>query len=336
MEITRAELKTLDGLLRATGRTMQKSAVILPPRERTVFSVAYLLCRAADTVVDTAVIAPERKIFRIEKFAGVIDKDGAEKIAAEVHEGRDLDEKLLLQNLPFCISIFDKFEPEDRQITRAVVGKVCGGMMVDLQTFKPGVMTALKTAEDLENYCGMMGGAPGVFWSELILSSAKIEMPAEEFKKLGKNIGDALQIVNVLRDIREDILNNRCYLPESDLKLFGVSVDDLKASDYRAAIPAITKWLLWGLDKISAAPEYFNQIPKRAWRFRLSVLMPVIWALDTFELLAHTDILANRVKINKKNIYGTILKSPLYLFSNKNFASAVRQKTEAIKELLIK
>jgi len=337
MQITRAEFKILDELLRRTARTLQKSAAVLPERERAVFSIGYLFCRAADSIADTGVIPRERKIFWIEKFPSLIESGGVEELIKEIQNGAEnADEKFLLQKLPQCISIYNKFEPDDKKLISAVVGRVCEGMLFDLKTFNPGVLTALEKTAQLEYYCDTMGGAPGVFWSGLILKSAAVKMSAEEFKNFGKNIGDALQIVNILRDVKEDIANNRCYFPAEDLGFFGVSVKDFRDGSSRAVNPVIKKWILWGLDKISCAPEYFEQISKKNWRLRLSVLMPVIWALDTFELLAQSDILNNKVKINKKNIYLTILKSPVYLFSNRKFNDAVSRKTEQIKDKLVK
>ncbi|GHT38935.1 farnesyl-diphosphate farnesyltransferase [Bacteroidia bacterium] len=337
MKITRAELKILDNLLRGTARTLQKSACVLPAGERVVFSAAYLLCRSADTVADAADMPHERKIFWIEKFPSLIEDGGVDKLIKEAADNvKNPAEKELLKNLPFCVSIYYRLGPEDKKLTRAIVEKVCEGMLFDLKIFKPGVLTALEKTAQLEYYCDVMGGAPGVFWSELILKAAEIKMPAENFKILGNNIGDALQIVNILRDVKEDISNGRCYAPAEDLEFFHVSVKDFQAGNFRAASPVIKKWIFWGLDKISSAPQYFEQIPKKNWRLRLSVLMPVLWVLDTFELLAQSDILTNRVKITKKNIYSTILKSPVYLLSDKNFSAAVRRKTEAAKNLLLK
>ncbi|MDR0291209.1 MAG: squalene/phytoene synthase family protein [Elusimicrobium sp.] len=337
MEITRAELKILDNLLRRTGRTLQKSAAVLPERERIIFSTAYLLCRAADTAADASAIPHERKIFWIEKYPSIIENGGAEEFAKEIQDGaQKADEKFLMQNLSLCISIYQRFESNDKKLVITVAEKVCEGMLFDLKTFKSGVLTALEKTALLEYYCGAMGGAPGVFWSELILKAARIKMPAENFKMLGANIGDALQIVNIMRDVKEDIANGRCYFPAEDLKFFGITVKDFQDGNFRAVNPVIKKWILWGLDKISSAPQYFEQIPKSSWRLRGSVLLPALWALDTIELLAQSDVLANRIKINKKKIYLTILKSPKYLLSNKNFASAIRSKTEYIKNLLMK
>ena len=40
--------------------------------------------------------------------------------------------------------------------------------------------------------------------------------------KLADDLGIALQVTNILRDVREDFLNHRVYLPKEDLDKFGI------------------------------------------------------------------------------------------------------------------
>ncbi|MBN9620938.1 MAG: squalene/phytoene synthase family protein, partial [Actinobacteria bacterium] len=45
-----------------------------------------------------------------------------------------------------------------------------------------------------------------------------------EVARLADELGVGLQLTNILRDIREDLLNDRVYLPAKDLELFGVEL----------------------------------------------------------------------------------------------------------------
>ena len=45
-----------------------------------------------------------------------------------------------------------------------------------------------------------------------------------EASRLADTLGVALQLTNILRDIREDLANGRIYLPKRDLELFGVEM----------------------------------------------------------------------------------------------------------------
>ena len=49
---------------------------------------------------------------------------------------------------------------------------------------------------------------------------------AREASELADALGVALQLTNILRDIREDLINGRVYLPTADLDLFGVTLAD--------------------------------------------------------------------------------------------------------------
>ena len=53
-----------------------------------------------------------------------------------------------------------------------------------------------------------------------------------------EEMGIFLQMVNILRDIQEDLGRGRVYLPKDDLELFGISNEDLYDSD----LPADQRW----------------------------------------------------------------------------------------------
>ena len=48
-------------------------------------------------------------------------------------------------------------------------------------------------------------------------------LEAEELRGLGRGFGQGLQLVNILRDLPEDIANGRCYLPMSELREAGLA-----------------------------------------------------------------------------------------------------------------
>jgi phytoene synthase len=87
--------------------------------------------------------------------------------------------------------------------------------------------TSYATFGELEHYCRCVAGSIG----RLSLGVFGSRDP-ETAEKLADNLGIALQVTNILRDIREDLGNGRVYLPAEDLKRFGTEllparVDDL-------------------------------------------------------------------------------------------------------------
>jgi 15-cis-phytoene synthase len=74
-----------------------------------------------------------------------------------------------------------------------------------------------KTFDDLLWYCRCVAGSIG----RLSLGIYGASHP-EKQKKMADDLGVALQITNILRDVREDFRNNRVYLPAEDLAKFGI------------------------------------------------------------------------------------------------------------------
>ena len=79
------------------------------------------------------------------------------------------------------------------------------------------------TWPDLELYCRRVAGSVG----RLSLGVFGSRDPVED-TRLADDLGVAMQMTNVLRDIREDLERGRVYLPEEDLDRFHVTRDDLR------------------------------------------------------------------------------------------------------------
>jgi phytoene synthase len=77
--------------------------------------------------------------------------------------------------------------------------------------------------DDLVQYCRYVAGSIGRL-SLGVFSPALAGPRAAQASGLADALGVALQLTNVLRDIREDLLNGRVYLPTADLDLFGVEL----------------------------------------------------------------------------------------------------------------
>jgi phytoene synthase len=75
----------------------------------------------------------------------------------------------------------------------------------------------VETVDDLVAYCRRVAGSIG----RLSLGIYGASHP-EKQAKMADDLGVALQITNILRDVREDFRNNRIYLPAEDLTRFGI------------------------------------------------------------------------------------------------------------------
>lgn len=317
-------------LLKHTSRSLYLSVQALPRAMRPAFSVAYLLCRYADTIADTHLLPPARRLYWIERFSDIIHTQNpaqASQLAQEISGGSENPyETELIKHLSPCLESFNHISKPQQAMIMEVVQAVCEGMRMDLQTFptrENAVPVPLAAEQDLEHYCRLMGGMPGLFWSKLIYHTQSVNMPEAEFYELGKHIGDALQIVNILRDLPKDLRLGRCYFPQTDLQKAGITTTDLLDKSNSARFePVKNKWINWGLSRLESAKPYFCRLSRLHPGQRAAVAWPVLWTADTLYKVYQEPELLNpkkRVKISRRVIYFTLLCSPLLFLSDTAF-----------------
>lgn len=331
----------LKSLLKKNARTLYLSARLMPRRLRRAFFCSYLLCRAADTVADTALLPVSVREGLIKDFPELIKKQKKETLLrfqkefSKIAEGPE-NERVLLSHLDLYLKEFNLLNKHQKDLIFDVVTAVCRAMSWDLSFFpsaESGLLKAVFSAEETKKYCDYMGGAPGEFWAKLLLEGRKNARFTEE----AKNIGRALQITNILRDLRADLKIGRCYLPVTDLTEARLLPQDLlEPKSYRRLKPVICAWVRWGVDNLLSAPSFFGQIPKFNFGARCAVAWPVLWSLDTLLLLIKSKNLLEEgasLKIPKRRIYLTMLASPLYCFSNRIFAALIKRRAQKIKRI---
>ncbi len=327
----------LNELLKQTSRSLYLSARLLPHAVREAFCIAYLLCRYADTIADTSLLPAKKRLQWVQLFPSMIthlDPQQLVQLTREIAPSTtNIYEAQLLHHLPDCIHEFEKLSQAQQQTILEVVHAVCRGMEIDLQTFpdeNSGQVKAFSSNAELENYCHLMGGAPGVFWSILIAETVAIKIEKKQFISLGKKIGDALQLVNILRDLPKDLRIGRCYFAQEQLQQHHLSPADLLNKQNNEQFePIKQKWISWGRKKLEAAYIYFAAIPKTQIRHRAAVAWPVLWAADTLQKLSQEKNLldpAVHVKIPRRFIYGTMLATPPVLVSNSLFNNWLKSK----------
>ncbi len=329
----------LNLLLKHTSRSLYLSAHCLPQAVRPAFSIAYLLCRYADSIADTALLPPQKRLYWITRFPDIIMQSNAkeqQQLAAEISgTSPNIYEEELLKNLPACLTEFQKLSLPEREIIMDVVRAVCHGMAIDLQTFPPEnahqVVPFHKRGE-LENYCHLMGGEPGVFWSRLIASHVTISAEKNLFLSWGKDIGDALQMVNILRDLPRDLRIGRCYFPEEELQTHGLTAPELLEQINSPRFEPIKQaWIAWARQKLRSAKAYFSALPKTQLRHRAAVAWPVLWAADTLNKLEKENNLldpGHKVKISHNRIYFTLACTPFLWLSNSLFNTWLEYKLQ--------
>jgi 15-cis-phytoene synthase len=105
-------------------------------------------------------------------------------------------------------------------IPRAALEAIIDGCEMDLARVR------FETAEDLYPYCYRVAAAVGLCCIEIF---GYTDPRARDY---AVKLGTALQLTNIVRDVGADARDGRVYLPQQDLRGFGVTEDDLVAGRY--------------------------------------------------------------------------------------------------------
>lgn len=321
----------LTTLLKSVSRAFYLSLRVLPADLREPIGLAYLLARAADTIADTPLLPPERRLSHLRAFrtrlAGEAD---AADMSAELDTAfANPAERALLQALPHAFALLESLTEFDRERTRAVVFTLTRGMEIDLTTFPPteaGTVTALKTRDQLDDYIYHIAGCVGEFWTEISMAHTPAlgGWDGTRMSALGVRFGSALQLTNILRDAPKDLRIGRCYLPHSELGRVGLRPADLlDARNAARARPLLVWGIRTALTDFAAAERYILAIPRRCLRLRLAALWPVLIGLSTLALLARADNWlspAAPIKMPRRFVYVIIAVSLICGRSNRLLA----------------
>lgn len=310
------------GLLRSVSRTFYLSVRVLPEALQETMGVAYLLARASDTIADCEGIPATTRLRRLTDFGSMIVGGVNPQTIASIqrdiqpqHEG----ERALMSALPQVFQRFGAFKTWEWKETEGLLSNIIRGQSNDLRTFlESDHVTALPDGDSLEDYIYLVAGCVGEWWTRIAFHhypkySTKRE---EDLMPLASGFGKALQLVNILRDIRADIRDGRCYLPADELRAAGVDPDTLREAPSDAE-PVFNEWLAKAHSYLDLGRDYIRAI--RPWRIRIACYLPWRLAGQTLDLMsAHSPLrMTRKVKVPRSAVYGSMCRSLFAAVSNR-------------------
>ena len=181
---------------------------LLPHAKRRGLAVIYAFARRIDDIGDGT--EPTGKTTGPGQHA---DMPAEAKIAA-LEEARTAIADLSRpdENDPVLVALADT--ARNFPVPMDAFGELIDGCVADVRG------TRYETFEDLHYYCRCVAGSIG----RLSLGIFGTGRDLAEAARLADSLGVALQLTNILRDIREDHQNGRVYLPAEDLAKFSVDL----------------------------------------------------------------------------------------------------------------
>ena len=173
---------------------------LLPPAKRRSLAAVYAFARRIDDIGDGD-LPPETKAAQLEQARNQVNLlvAAVKDAAAGGFDGTD----------PVLVALADTGRRFDTPLE--AFNELIDGCLADVN------QATYKTFDDLLWYCRCVAGSIG----RLSLGIYGASHP-EKQTKMADDLGVALQITNILRDVREDFRNNRVYLPAEDLAKFGI------------------------------------------------------------------------------------------------------------------
>jgi farnesyl-diphosphate farnesyltransferase len=210
----------LERLLERTSRTFALAIPLLPEPTRREVTIAYLLFRIADTFEDAAHWPPARRMEALgdfEALLGTLSAGEAASLAAawtaagaSPHRGY----AELVASAPGVLSEFGRLRGGAIDSIRSHVVASARGMARFVARTEGNRLT-LTSIEELRDYCFVVAGLVGEMLTDLfLLGQPSLEGAAPFLRERAATFGEALQLVNILKDADADGAEGRRYLPE--------------------------------------------------------------------------------------------------------------------------
>lgn len=249
---------------------------LLPEEKREAMNTVYAFCRKTDDIVDENLDPTDIKYEKLRKWRIELEKS---------FSGHS--EYVLLNKLGTTISKFN--------IPLDPFFELIKGMEMDLQKDR------YKSFDDLQLYCYRVASTVGLICIEIF------GYKHSSTKQFAIDLGIALQLTNILRDISKDAKNGRIYLPQEDLIKFNYSESDLFSFNYNNNFRELMIY------ESSRAKSYFNlatshlNLEDKKTMFAARAMQHIYYKILEKIIDKDYDVYNNEIKVNKIEKVGIAL-----------------------------
>ena len=247
------------------------SFVFLPREKRRAIEAVYAFARRGDDIVDSG-LSPDEATRQIDLYRQALDACYAERGAAF----DDPELAVLAESLR-------RFK-----IPRQPFEDLILGLEMDLAG------TRYETFEDLSVYCYRVASTIGLIAIEIF---GYTDPRARDY---AVNLGKALQLVNILRDIQSDARRGRVYLPGADLERFGVRPEELLASTRQDPFIRLMQFECDRARRLFAAARQFLPPQDRRALVSAEIMAAIYWRL------------LGRIEQRRYNVFGERVRVPTH------------------------
>lgn len=292
-------------VMKGVSRSFYLSLRLLPAPMRGAASLGYLLARTSDTLADAASAPSEIRRNSLDRFRSEVvgDSEFNSWPAVLMDAIPDVRERHLLDHTAGILKWLQVLPENEAVLVREVLETIISGQVLDLERFAGATCenpVALPDDAALEDYAWRVAGCVGEFWTKLgflTLGADFSKSPEAEMLEMGITYGKALQLVNILRDITQDLSVGRCYLPVIDPR------------DPLELLACHARWLIRAGTWVDEGERYANKLVLR--RLRAASVLPALLARKTLEPLrdATWNDLQSRIKVPRSAVYRSLVRA---------------------------
>ncbi len=189
-------------ITRKSASNLALAFVLLPKEKRTGMAALYAFCREVDDIADDEHAPVEQRRRQLSGWREDIQR-ACSGHAPKFAVNRELQPFIERHRLPY--ELFDE---------------LLRGVEMDLE------IKRYSNLAELEQYCYRVASVVGLLSIEIF----GYKNPG--CRQYAIHLGKALQLTNILRDVRSDAARGRIYLPNSEMKRFGVTAEEITACRY--------------------------------------------------------------------------------------------------------
>jgi farnesyl-diphosphate farnesyltransferase len=291
------------GILPEVSRSFALVIRCLPRHLDDAVMVSYLLCRIADTIEDS-LRPPAEKRRMLAGFADALDRG-----TAEVPPEREYPPtyRRLMRHVPDVLACYRALDADARPIIAARVREMCDGM-------SKWADRKIVTIPDQNEYCYYVAGLVGKLLTDLFVASGHV--PARSKASLDAHaveFGLALQKVNIIRDVRADLEDDRCYWPSEVMARQGLDAGTiLRPENVSRAIKVMDDLIADQWAYLGAALKYITYLPATELRVRMFCAIPLFMAVATARFCQGNEgvfLSPRAVKIPSRMVRSIIMRS---------------------------
>lgn len=235
--------KYCESVTKINAKSFYFAAKFLPKHKQKAVYPIYAFCRHVDDEIDEIGDGDEAKaIEAVERWKNKLDF-----VYREDEKGKSEEKKLENEGLKTKdegqkeVFIAWKDLLETYKIPENLPLELIQGVLMDT------TIKRYETFEELYVYCYRVASTVGLMSSEILGYSEKIAL------KYAEAMGIAMQITNILRDVKEDAAMNRIYLPQEDLRKFNVTEEQIFENRFDENFENLMKF------QIKRARDYYEK-----------------------------------------------------------------------------